>query len=74
LGFNKQLGPRSIASILTSTWCNQLEFLDLRWTAAGDEGASLIASTDRLDNLRRLDLSNTGLGPTGARALVGRQS
>ncbi len=70
LGWNRQLGPRSVESILASRWCDQLELLYLGWTAVGDEGASLIASTDRLDNLRRLDLSNTGIGPTGAHALA----
>jgi uncharacterized protein (TIGR02996 family) len=57
LGWNKQLGPRSVDFILASPWCDRLERLGLGWTATGDEGASLIASTDRLDNLRRLDLS-----------------
>jgi uncharacterized protein (TIGR02996 family) len=70
LGWNHQLGPRSIELILTSPWCDQLDLLDLGWTSAGDEGASLVASTDCLDNLRRLDLSNTGIGPAGARALA----
>jgi uncharacterized protein (TIGR02996 family) len=70
LGHNEQLGPRSVELILGSPWCDQLESLNLGWTSAGDEGASLIASTDRLDNLRQFDLSNTGLGPTGARALA----
>ena len=66
----QQLGPRSIESILTSPWCDQLQLLDVGWTAAGDKGASLIVSTDRLDNLRRLDLSRTGIRPAGARALA----
>ncbi|GAC1449838.1 MAG: hypothetical protein NVSMB9_33910 [Isosphaeraceae bacterium] len=70
LGWNRQLGPRSVDLLLTSPWCDQLELLDFGWTSTGDEGASLIASTDRLDNLRRLDLSNTGIGPVGARALA----
>lgn len=70
LGWNKQLGPRSVDLVLTSPWCDQLELLDFGWTATGDEGASLIASTDRLDNLRRLDISNTGIGPAGARDLA----
>lgn len=67
---NERLGPRSVEGVLASPWCDQLELLHLGWTATGDEGAALIASTDRLDNLRRLDLSNTGLGPAGARALA----
>jgi uncharacterized protein (TIGR02996 family) len=74
LGHNEQLGPSSVESILDSPWCGQLEYLGLAWAATGDEGASLIASTDRLENLRRLDLSNTGLGPAGARTLADSRS
>lgn len=70
LRFNRQLGPRSVEAILNASWCRQLEFLGFCWTAVGDEGAALIASTDRLDDLRRLDLSNSGLGSAGARALA----
>jgi hypothetical protein len=70
LGYNEQLGPGSVESILDSRWCGQLDYLGLAWAATGDEGASLIGSTDRLENLRRLDLSNTGLGPAGGRALA----
>lgn len=70
LGWNKELGPRSVELILASSWCDRLELLDLGWTATGDEGASLIASTDRLENLGKLNLSNTGIGPTGARDLA----
>ena len=70
LGGNRNLGPRSVASILASPWCDQLERLDLSGTAVGDEGAERIASTDRLDGLRRLDVSYCGMGPAGAHALA----
>jgi uncharacterized protein (TIGR02996 family) len=70
LGFSKRIGSRSVESILDSPWCGQLEFLGLGWTAVGDEGASRIATSDRLDNLRRLNLSNTRLGQGGVRALA----
>ncbi|WP_165223267.1 hypothetical protein [Aquisphaera insulae] len=70
LNYNVPIGPRSVEAILDAPWCGRLELLDLGWSSVGDEGAALIASSDRLDRLRRLKLWNTKMGTAGACALA----
>lgn len=70
LNGNKRIGPAGVRAILDAPWCERLEYLDLGWTSSGDEGAELLASANALVDLRRLNLSASGMSGVGARSLA----
>ncbi|OJW10321.1 MAG: hypothetical protein BGO49_07170 [Planctomycetales bacterium 71-10] len=67
---NKEVGPASVRAVLDAPWAGRLEYLGLGWTSSGDEGAGLLASSDRLGDLRRLDLSASEMSASGLQALA----